>query len=318
MLGTMSGPLPGSQQAVAKAELFAIVAMLEHTAAAAAVWTDCLSIWRRWSRGPQRAAKSRMPGLWHRFWSLLEDRQLEEDGGGLQLTWCPSHCSIDDVHRGVLPHEAWAANQAADAAAEAAARRHRLPDHVAQAVSDMDAKVALVQDRLMAIHREVMHTTKAAAPAQRARAAEKWARQRRLIIASRHKIAFRNGFVECHVCSQSSRRPTLLRWLSKGVCPGPPRGIADRFHATHAIKSSASSSARIWICTSCGAWAQRQPRGLQKPCPGRPSARGQQCLRRWRRGLHPHSDARAPAPEQQRGQQQPPELSRPLELEIVE
>ena len=152
VLGTMSGPLPGEQQAVARAELFAVVALLEHSSAAATVWTDCQSIWRRWSKGPQRAAKSRMPGVWRRFWDLLADRELDEHAGDRRLEWCPSHRTLEEVHQGVLSHEAWAANNAADEAANAAADRHRLPDHVVKAVEAMDAKIEMVQDRLMAIN----------------------------------------------------------------------------------------------------------------------------------------------------------------------
>ena len=76
ILGTMSGPLPGDHQAVSKAELYAIVELLAFTQADTFAWTDCLAVWKRWARGKQISAKSRMPGLWHRCWDHLAQREF--------------------------------------------------------------------------------------------------------------------------------------------------------------------------------------------------------------------------------------------------
>ena len=187
VLGTLAGPLAGPNQSSARAELQAIVALLQCTDADVHVWCDCSAVVKRCHKGPSSANRSRMAGLWHDFWTLLEGRQLEQEGGTFSVTWCPSHKSEEEVLMGYICAEAHAANHAADRLAEETAADFQVSVAIVKEVKERDEEINLVQDRLMAINQELINTRKVAAPAVEQKAAAVWARRRRLLLASRQE-----------------------------------------------------------------------------------------------------------------------------------
>jgi len=258
------GALPGKAQSVPRAELYAILYVVERASGPVQIFTDSKIAVDGFKGGPNANPASAMAGLWSRFWASLKD--------GSELVWVPSHKSEADVTSGVLPLHALVGNAMADEVATVAAAQCALPQADADRYELWKARTIAVQKRLVEIALDTFSFTRRDGEEQEAlpRPPPKLP-VAAAALRSEHRIAIQRGVHRCLVCLAAAKptEPTFRDWLESS-CPGaepvpfgeakPPTWLnADPSHTIRAHRGMA------W-CTSCGCWGSTAPKGLRIAC----------------------------------------------------
>ena len=97
LLGAAWGPLPG-KQTVGRAELWALLFLMNSAPGDIVVYIDCQPIYKRWKADRRSyTAGTAMGDLWQMFWQSLDQRV-----GSLTLHWVPSHLTTKQVENGEI------------------------------------------------------------------------------------------------------------------------------------------------------------------------------------------------------------------------
>ena len=147
----MSEPLPGRTQTNQRAELLAVIRVLEIEPRPLHIKTDSQYVLDgcRQHRFVWAAAGWRKVGnadLWKWLHALLEARP-----GHFAISKVKGHATAQDLHRGFVKPEDKHGNDAADTLARAGAAQHSLPDDVVQNTKHCHAVTENVQRMMVAI-----------------------------------------------------------------------------------------------------------------------------------------------------------------------
>ncbi len=141
-----SGPLPGRQQTVPRAELHALVQAFACTKGDLILTTDSEYVFKGYHRGPRWRHASNAD-LWSQLWSAYASRT-----GKFQLFWGPSHELQSSLASGTqLPWQAYV-NDLADHLAEKAAKACQVTDTEVFHLHRLDEKALDIIKRLVAVH----------------------------------------------------------------------------------------------------------------------------------------------------------------------
>ena len=296
LLGAAWGPLPG-KQTVGRAELWALLFLINSAPGDIVVYIDCQPIYKRW-RADRRShtVGTAMGDLWQMFWQALDERV-----GSLTLHWVPSHLTTKQVEAGDIPLSAYVANHAADLLATEAASGCQVPQWLVDEVAELDKLTSQVQDRLVTINLAVCATLgpKVRVP-KKARDAHFRSRIR-LLARTDHRLSRKGKQWACSRCQESVTDSKLGTWLRKGPCQGiPPPSSAPAINTRPILDPHAIAMARrmhsshrlahhrgVFICRTCGRSASASPKSLLEQCSKAPTASGKASLSRWRKGEHP-------------------------------
>ena len=153
LLGAAWGPLPG-KQTVGRAELWALLFLMNSAPGDIVVYIDCQPIYRRWKAGRRSCiVGTAMGDLWQMFWQSFDQRV-----GSLTLHWIPSHFTTKQVEAGEISMGAYVANHAADLLVAEAASGCQIPQWLVDEVAELDKLTSQIQDRLVAINLTVCAT----------------------------------------------------------------------------------------------------------------------------------------------------------------
>ena len=153
LLGAAWGPLPG-KQTVGRAELWALLFLINPAPGDIVVCIGCQPIYKRWRAGRRPCTVGTAMGdLWQMFWQSLDQRV-----GSLTLHWVPSHLTTKQVEAGEISMGAYVANHAADLLAAEAASRCQIPQWLVDEVAELDKLTSKIQGRLVAINLAVCAT----------------------------------------------------------------------------------------------------------------------------------------------------------------
>ena len=323
-IGSITGLVTGTRQTVPRAELLAVVRILEQLAARATdepvalvIHLDCQYVHQRW----QRAVRSpRHHGdLWERFWSLVDHWT-----GRVTIEWGYSHLGQEGIDTGKCTAEHTAANEAADAMASTREAEITHPPAIVTQLGELDEEVALVQDRLAAIAEQAIQ--KSANIFGQAPKTLKTDRKLALVRAfaeTKHCFRFtrKNGpgselVLNCQHCPReitaAALNPRALRTLcrrSNGQDSGGAaarvahdeqwsaqlRRLLTRTHSSH----RPAALADVLYCRVCGCFGATRVRSLRAPCRLAPTQTGRANLRNLQAGRAP-KNAKAPAATRQR------------------
>ena len=140
-----SFPLPGYVQTVPRAELYAMLAVVERVESWATIVSDSKINVDLYEAGPVSAMKSANGDLWRRFFTSVESRKLV-----VRLVWVPGHLDEKPIKH-VVPDIYFALNHVADRMAGHAATSVELAMHVATPVTWHVALIKKIQRRLVRI-----------------------------------------------------------------------------------------------------------------------------------------------------------------------
>jgi len=149
----LSLPLPGKVQTNQRAELFAVVKVLERDRRRLEVRTDSQYVvngavsWQRWQNGGWRGDNA---DLWSR---LLEEMQ-QRGAGDVRIVKVKGHATREDVRRGRVEEADKTGNDGADELAVAAARSHAVPVEFVQAAAKRRSQAKAVQRMFLSILEE--------------------------------------------------------------------------------------------------------------------------------------------------------------------
>jgi len=149
----LSLPLPGRDQTNQRAELFAVVKVLERDRRMLEVKTDSQYVvngatsWQRWQQGGWQGDHA---DLWSRL--LVEMRRHGADGA--RIVKVKGHATREDVRRGRVAEADKTGNDGADELAVAAARGHAVPPALVQAATKRRSHAKAVQQMFLSILEE--------------------------------------------------------------------------------------------------------------------------------------------------------------------
>ena len=146
----MSIPLPGQIQTNNRAEIYAILPVVQNLELACKVdfFTDNKIATDTYNKGNYRARVANHADLWSEIFQHIEDKYLE-----LKVYWMPSHTDKHTEKKEKAPAcmKKWhvKGNDEADVLAGAAAALHEIPSRIAQPIVKTCTNLALIQNRLI-------------------------------------------------------------------------------------------------------------------------------------------------------------------------
>jgi len=143
-------PLPGPQQTVPRAELFALCLAVTHVHQAGVIdfFTDSLITANTFNKGPARARLANNADLWNYLFGLIQAKNIL-----CRVYWMPSHTDSMPSKKKLAPSwmQDWhvKGNNAADLLANDGAAIHAIPIDKAQPTLDTFENLALIQNRII-------------------------------------------------------------------------------------------------------------------------------------------------------------------------
>ena len=208
----------------------------------------------------------------------------------------------NDLCSGVSDIEQVAANHFADAVANEGAARNAVAPDLASIISWVDARVYLVQKRLIKVGLHVARKAKVlygSCRVPRDTAAANAARKRDELAAALARTAHSIGrgadnlpaFWQCDIClTQPGKAASRLEWL--GTCCA---GIPACIHFSH--RPNIRRLFGVWYCDGCGLYAVKRFINLKERCAGTPAShRTKTALDRLRRQEMPRGMFHWPVP----------------------
>jgi len=293
--------LPGAVQTVPRAELSAVVTLVEGVCEGAQIqyMGDNQKVIESINKGREHCKKATNNDLYELLFQYLDDNRVT-----LVAKWIPSHLDTEPEKERPewVTHSHIAGNGQADRLAGIAADLFQIRDlNITRRVVHYTYLTKRIQTRLATIvcnlpNRPKQFRYKApkeAAPSRQA-----------LISLSHHSLVLRGNTLFCTVCKSrlSHNSPTLRAFLGK-ECE-VPRAIhtvshhGDRpypINTTIQIASTSTHSSHklysyrgVVFCNVCGCVAQARLRGLAKMCRGTSNVTGQRVKDRLAHGLLPY------------------------------
>ena len=146
------GTLPGAQQTVFRAELFAVVIALEGTQGAIRIASDCQGVVEKAKRlivdGSVVHPRQHHADLWTRALRAAADRTVDID-------WVPAHLGEEAVQQGRVTRDDWAGNAKADGHADAAMSLHPNPGVREERLNLIDITVLGVLELGVAVYKHI-------------------------------------------------------------------------------------------------------------------------------------------------------------------
>ena len=300
------GALPGEIQTVGRAEIFAVVRLLETTSGQVVIWTDYQALVLGFQRGRRYTLGcSKMADLWARFWEALQERPGGESC--VKIRKIKAHQSLMAVReaKASCNLSQWLGNRRADNLAKQGADELELPDEVVDRVTLHTRMASLFLRRMLVVMQHVLEQAPAAASrpkkvVERPRWQARQARLSAALLASQHTLVKRTlssgrdmwFCSRCYACRPVG--PGLQCWLRHRPCtpaaPGMEVAACPRAHFSHYLVFWGE----VCICRECGCYSGPGSRiqDLRGPCPGRPAPRARCNWQLVERGRHPGTGKR--------------------------
>lgn len=269
-LGGFYGSVPNGAQTVPRAELMGLFVALKRLplGAGLAIVVDAAYVFKGWHRGSSRPGSTNLD-LWNEVWRAAADRLPE-----VEIVPVRSHLTPAEAAAVGQAPEHHAANAAADALAERAAREVAISPLQDGLLTGLERQAAGILQRLVAVaalrigQRQAFEGLERSSPvAPRERPLERKTRE----AAQRgHVLRQGHAFGRCLRCFRGGPLRTLPALTAEPCTPAAPAGL----HASHQVLVHRG----LQLCVACGAWAARRLVGLAKPCSRCPTIRGRQAL----------------------------------------
>jgi hypothetical protein len=248
------GALPGRNQTVPIAELWALCRLAELTAGNLDVAIDASYVVKGWKRGPQWHHRTNQ-SLWNRLWLAVQNR-----AGDLEVTWSKSHCTEGQLEQGLTSPWGFWVNSLADSLAGKAAEESQLPETVADLVRWVDSRAVLILNRLISACRLWQAQPEAAKEKAEPKAKAEWvgkeARILQAISGSAHFVVTQATVLVCRHCNTraSKRLPVadVLKWIGSPCKNSELRPVIEDIppfiHPTHSYMKMQGCH----FCAVCG------------------------------------------------------------------
>ena len=275
----IAAALGGSVQTVPRAEIYAVLMVVEHAEGDCHVWSDHENIIktineRRWSK-----ARS---GTNSDLWNRLEDA-LSNSVWTFRFSWVNSHVKDGMDVQTKVPRCVYLGNKKADSKAGLAAETNRIPDADVENHKTAMGQAKEILMRLTTIaddmYKERSHTKLRRMAGHRITLTEKWDAAK--AVTQHHIVDLPGGGMHCCICLSRAAPAKVqqLKWLQEGC-----RTSLNKPHLSHKL----STRGHVVWCSDCGYWSSSRYRALGEPCPGRPQSGLQaMCLRQVKQGLPP-------------------------------
>ena len=263
LLLAINGPLGGDKQTVPRAELQAIITLLQVTAGTIRVCTDSDYVYIGFNRG-HKHVHNENNDLWIELWEAHHARN-----GTIFLQWVPSHVAEHDIATSNIPPWCFFNNQVADGLCTAIAEDFQVPSEVASQIEDLDRVTGLIRNRLVRVHElwfslsnaDYLHDVNREEVAKPA----KKARQEITEAASKHNITkfapSRWACSDCFTSVNPLQTVSLQYWLASN-CIKLHRPPWARFSHHYFRRGD------LHVCLRCGAHSEGGARvvRLKRPC----------------------------------------------------
>ena len=268
-----NGGLVGAQS-VPRAELKALIELLDRTEGDVEVFVDCASVvigWRKHPRSMQGAANL---DLWQQLWAVREGRR-----GKVTVTKTKAHCTDAEIDAGEIGGLEFLANAAADEVAKLAGHRLRLDEHQRSSVLWVDEMAYRVQQHLLDRCKQILDSDLYHQELQQTRLRRRGSKSnKRQVVATRrlkrrlqlsswlrntqHSVRKgKRGWLQCRQCMIQARPGP---WLEQPCEPSRAALQAAGIHPSHKVRSVKG----IVACWSCGCWSARRLVKLRSRCSG--------------------------------------------------
>jgi ribonuclease HI len=295
------GPCPDVFPSSLRAELWAVLKMLELALPPLQIWVDNQGVVDGWMRGRRWCCSSARPAadLWRLIWDRLEDIGAD----GIRLSKCKGHATDGDVQAGRSTEFLRTGNGHAD---HFAGRGVDVAEHMSSSEGDREryrearrwyAWLAVLADQWPDdMERPARNGHKAV------RGSIELAAGWRVHAQLPHDLFEENGLLRCRSCPRFaalSAHRQHTRHFAGSECGGPLHDVAlivgeqagQRGDEPHQLFVSGSV---VW-CKRCGCYGTSRLRGLKGSCRGPPRAGGRAvALRRLLGGTHPENKAPLP------------------------
>ena len=298
--GGWYGPMIEPPFTVPRAELTALINIVQLTTGDITVVSDCRYVVDGFGRGRHRKPNGRNGHLWADLAAAIDKHD-----GSVRLRWVKAHISVQEFEAADFPAEWVLGNEAADALAKRGAALVQVPEARCSEIARADAIAWKVRIRIAAATIDAAKST--AITARRSHCKKLRATRRATVVnelqTTSHDIAVSGSRLACGTCKQSRPRTQVLQWL-RCPCAGPPSFQTPAAPAApilyegdnvvqvgnkvaHGSHSLAAYRGVTW-CWRCGSHTYGKVlHSLAKPCPSGPTEAGQGVLSRLRKGRTP-------------------------------
>jgi len=271
---TASTPLPGEEQTVYRAELYALILAVELVELNGFVnyFIDNQAVHDTFHKGKDRALMSQAADLFDRLFAVIRFRNIT-----LDLKWMPSHLNDPEKAKKVkVPGfvTPWHidGNVFIDNVATQAAALHRVSSSVADPILKRVNNLKLIQLRIAAIIKDL--------PSRKKRISVPPVPRRSLegaMATSRHSVSLTadSKSVCCLTChSTISLKASHLYDFLDGSCQIPIKNLSvvaigkQHSHPSHPIVLYGG----VYLCTACGCVGRAKLRHLAGPCHSMPTS----------------------------------------------
>jgi len=257
--------LPGTTQAVPRAELTALllVAIHVHDAAVIDFFTDSKMTADTYYKGKKRAKFAANADLWVYLFQLIEQKELL-----VSVYWMPSHTDTDPKKKKLAP--AWMkewhvkGNSVADKLADQAAAFHAVPELQSQPIIDVLKNLKLIQNRILHVI-SMFPQRPCNIPI-----VPKPTLLYKAFTTSTHSLSILASRVVCAKCNASVpiKASYVFDFVESKCCPQDKYiSIAIGHQHTHPSHQPVMHE-RVIICTKCGSTALNKIVNLSNNCAG--------------------------------------------------
>ena len=284
--GVVPACLPQTSQA---AEFSGLLAATVLVTSQAHVHADCENVVKGWAKEDdfRSSGKQVYDGLLKAARSAAGAEHID------QVTWVKAHQSISaalnsgDARRLQLAR----GNDNADTAANKGRLLHpQLTTEAKQAI-DLQVKQATAACRVIAATLPLWPRLERGQERVKIDRPKGWAAEAPQP-AERHDWAKGDKHWHCLKCFKHAKGVTPNGLRSRQRCKGRPDCLAERHREFgHALWETTCAGVPLLLCTTCGAWCDRTPKGLGQHCVGhRTEAGSRACRRTFSEGFHPARD----------------------------
>ena len=223
------GPLPGGRQTVPKAEMFALIALLQLALACHGPhWvpdedyvciSDCQYLVNGFHNGRHQTSQGLNGDLWSRLWELVDLLH-----GKVKVHKVAAHCSASDIVNHHITLEDAIGNSTADALATIAAEQCQVDSSIVKTLHKLDELAWKVQRRIVACNLEACTPGQkivkvAAGPSTKLQGLDRTEGLLCLLETNGHKLIKQKTTWQCVRCLGIKRHDELSGWMLSGACP---------------------------------------------------------------------------------------------------
>ena len=311
--GGLYAPLGECRHTVPRAELAALVYLVQNSSGIIEVWSDCKYVVDGFAQHKYEQPKGPCAELWCLLGQAMQNRV-----GQVTVYKVKAHATVDHMKVAGIPLYHYLGNTLADVLAKQGAEAAEAPQACFEAV---DGMAWLIQARITSANiLAAAHVEEDPGPVLHRESVKRksmWEKLWAEVRASGHSMEMVNKQLICHTCRAMVGLKGIRTWLRANKCNGPvrvtatgecPACIVDtstgllvgkgRIHSTHTIAFFRG----LYWCWKCGFYAQSAPgkkahaMKLRRRCLITPTDAGAEYLAKLRLGKTPKPDLDWPEP----------------------